>query len=104
MSNPNEAQVGVYICHCGGNISDVVDVKRVAAELANYPHVAISREFPFMCSDAGQKLVIEDIQSGKINRVVIAACSPMPSSSSWAAATGPQPGEGGPSTRPGPSR
>ena len=76
-SNSNDAQVGVYICHCGGNISDVVDVKRVAAALAEYPHVVISREYPFMCSDAGQKLVIEDIKSGKINRVVIAACSPM---------------------------
>jgi len=75
--NNNEPHVGVYICHCGGNISDVIDVKRVAAELSEYPNVTISREFPFMCSDAGQKLVIEDIKSGKINRVVIAACSPM---------------------------
>ena len=79
MSNlePNEPHVGVYICHCGGNISDVIDVKRVATELGLHPNVVISREFPFMCSDAGQKLVIEDIRSGKINRVVIAACSPM---------------------------
>ncbi|MBN8216354.1 MAG: CoB--CoM heterodisulfide reductase iron-sulfur subunit A family protein [Spirochaetes bacterium] len=72
----DEAKVGVYVCHCGGNISDVVDVKAVAAELGKHPQVAISKEFAFMCSDAGQKLVIEDIKSGKINRVVVAACSP----------------------------
>lgn len=71
-----EVKVGVYVCHCGGNISDVVDVKKVAAELGKHPQVAMSKEFAFMCSDAGQKLVIEDIKSGKINRVVVAACSP----------------------------
>ncbi len=70
-------KIGVYICHCGGNISDTIDVKRVAATLAEYPNVEISREYPFMCSDAGQKMVIEDIQAGRNNRVVIAACSPM---------------------------
>jgi heterodisulfide reductase subunit A2 len=71
------AKIGVYICHCGGNISDTIDVKRVAAALAGYPNVEISREYPFMCSDAGQKMVIEDIKDGRNNRVVIAACSPM---------------------------
>jgi len=73
----DKAKIGVYICHCGGNISDTIDVKRVAAVLAEYRNVEISREYPFMCSDAGQKMVIEDIESGRNNRVVIAACSPM---------------------------
>ncbi len=76
MTENNTPKVGVYVCHCGGNISDVIDVKKVAAELSKHPNVAISKEFVFMCSDAGQKLIIEDIASGKINRVVVAACSP----------------------------
>jgi len=69
-------KVAVYVCHCGGNISDVVDVKRVATELSKYPDVAIAREYAFMCSSTGQDMIIEDIQKNGINRVVIAACSP----------------------------
>lgn len=69
-------KVAVYVCHCGGNISDVVDVKRVAEELSKYHDVAISREYAFMCSSTGQDYIVEDIQKNGINRVVIAACSP----------------------------
>lgn len=69
-------KVAVYVCHCGGNISDVVDVKKVADELSKYHDVAISREYAFMCSSTGQDYIVEDIQKNGINRVVIAACSP----------------------------
>ena len=69
-------QVGVYVCHCGGNISDVVDVEKVAAELAKHPDVKVEKSYAFMCSDPGQQLIIEDIRSEGIDRVVVAACSP----------------------------
>jgi heterodisulfide reductase subunit A len=69
-------KVAVYVCHCGGNISDVVDVKKVAAELARYPGVAVAREYAFMCSANGQGLVEDDIKKLGVNRVVVAACSP----------------------------
>jgi heterodisulfide reductase subunit A len=69
-------RVGVYVCHCGGNISDVIDVKKLADGLREFHDVEISREFVFMCSDAGQKMIIEDIKEGKVNCVVVAACSP----------------------------
>ncbi len=71
-----EPKVAVYVCHCGGNISDVVDVKAVAAALAKYPNVAVAREYAFMCSSNGQGLIEEDIKTLGINRVVVAACSP----------------------------
>ncbi len=71
-----EPKIAVYVCHCGGNISDVVDVKKVAAELAKYPGVEIAREYAFMCSSNGQDLITEDIKKRGINRVVVAACSP----------------------------
>ena len=71
-----EPRVAVYVCHCGGNISDVVDVKKVAAELAGYPGVVIAREYAFMCSSNGQGLVEDDIKKMGVNRVVVAACSP----------------------------
>ena len=60
-----EPRVGVYVCHCGGNISDVVDVQRVADEVAKLPGVVVARTDMFMCSGAGQELVLEDIKNVK---------------------------------------
>lgn len=69
-------KVGVYVCYCGGNISDQVDVEKVCERLRRHPDVAVARSNMFMCSDPGQDLIIEDIKSGKVDRVVIASCSP----------------------------
>jgi heterodisulfide reductase subunit A len=69
-------RVGVYICHCGGNISDHVDVARVAEEVRKIPGVVAAHTNMFMCSDPGQQLIQEDIQSGKVDRVVVASCAP----------------------------
>jgi len=71
-----EPKVGVYVCHCGGNISDVVDVEAVAKTVGKNPHVKVARNYVFMCSDPGQQLIIDDIKQNGVNRVVIAACSP----------------------------
>jgi len=69
-------RIGVYICHCGKNIAGVIDVERVASEVAKLPGVAVARHYPFMCSELGQKLIIDDIRAGRVDRVVVAACSP----------------------------
>jgi len=69
-------KIGVYVCHCGGNISDVIDVKKVAEKCAGCGDVVQSKDYVFMCSDPGQNLIIEDIRSGKVDKVVVAACSP----------------------------
>ena len=71
-----EEKVGVYICHCGGNISDHVDVDRLAENIKNLPGVTVTHTNMFMCSDPGQELIQEDIKNGKINRVVVASCAP----------------------------
>jgi heterodisulfide reductase subunit A len=68
--------VGVYICHCGGNISDHVDVARLADNAKRQEGVAVARTNAFMCSDPGQELIRKDIASGRINRVVVASCAP----------------------------
>jgi heterodisulfide reductase subunit A len=69
-------RVGVYICHCGGNISDVVAVQKVVEAAAGLPNVVIARDNTFMCSDPGQDLIAQDVRNEKLNRVVVAACSP----------------------------
>jgi heterodisulfide reductase subunit A len=69
-------RVGVYVCHCGGNISDVVDVDKVTEAASRLPGVAITRQNTFMCSDPGQQTIIEDVANERLNRIVVAACSP----------------------------
>ena len=75
MSEKNQ-NVGVYICYCGGNISDHVDVEEVRNRVEKMPGVAVARTEMFMCSDPGQEMIIEDLKSGKIDRVVVASCAP----------------------------
>ncbi|HZK13210.1 MAG TPA: FAD-dependent oxidoreductase, partial [Desulfobaccales bacterium] len=69
-------KVGVYVCYCGGNISDAVDVEKVCERSRRVPGVVVARANMFMCSDPGQELIIEDLKSGLVDRVVVASCSP----------------------------
>ncbi len=72
-------RVGVYVCHCGSNISATVDVEGVrdwAAEELKGEGVVVSRDYKFMCSSLGQELIQKDIQELGLTRVVVAACSP----------------------------
>ncbi len=57
-------KVGVYICYCGGNISDHVDVEKVREKMEKMPGVAAARTNMFMCSDTGQELIAEDLRNG----------------------------------------
>ncbi len=76
MEPTSEPRVGVYVCHCGKNIAGKVDVRRVAEEAGKHPRVAVSRDYFFMCSRAGQELIKRDVEAGRVDRVVVAACSP----------------------------
>ena len=71
-----EPRIGVYICRCGGNISDVVDVEAVATAMQGVAGVVAAKVNTFMCSDPGQALIAEDIRNERLNRVVVASCSP----------------------------
>jgi heterodisulfide reductase subunit A len=69
-------RVGVYICHCGGNISDYVDVKKVAEEIGKEENVVVAREVMFACSDSSQNEMVQDVKSHKLDRLIVASCSP----------------------------
>ena len=71
-----QPKIGVYVCRCGGNISDHVDVEKVCEGASKIPGVVVARENMFMCSDPGQDLIIEDLKSGTVDRVVVASCAP----------------------------
>ncbi|MBN1598536.1 MAG: CoB--CoM heterodisulfide reductase iron-sulfur subunit A family protein [Bacteroidales bacterium] len=71
-----EIRIGVYICWCGSNIAQLIDVKFIAGEIKKLENVIISRDYKYMCSDPGQETLIADIKQNKLNRIVVAACSP----------------------------
>ncbi len=67
---------GVYICHCGSNIAGTIDVEDVRKHAEKLKDVAIARDIQFTCGDAGQDQIKKDIVDNKLDRIVVAACSP----------------------------
>ncbi|MHB1306392.1 MAG: FAD-dependent oxidoreductase [Limisphaerales bacterium] len=72
-----EIRIGFYVCHCGHNIAAMVDCAEVARHIGTLPHVVLSRDYKYMCSDPGQELIRQDIQEHQLNRIVVASCSPL---------------------------
>jgi heterodisulfide reductase subunit A len=70
-------RIGFYICHCGTNIAGMVDVLAVAKYVATLTNVVVSRDYKYMCSDPGQEMIVQDIIENRLNRIVVAACSPL---------------------------
>jgi len=69
-------KLGVYICHCGGNIADYVDVEKVRQSIENEEGVIVARTTMFACSDSGQKEMVDDIKKHELDGIVVASCSP----------------------------
>jgi len=72
----SERRIGVYICYCGGNISDYVDVEHVRNAIENEEGVVVAKTTMFACSDAAQQEIIDDIREQKLDGLVVASCSP----------------------------
>ena len=70
-------RIGVYICHCGGNIADVVDVKKISDSIRTLDSIIFAKDLEHTCSEEGQNTIVEDIKTHHLDRVVIAACSPL---------------------------
>ena len=71
-----EVRVGVYVCHCGLNIAGSVDCEEVTKFAGTLPHVVLSKDNRYTCSEQGQDLIKNDIRENELNRVVVASCSP----------------------------
>ena len=69
-------KIGVYICHCGGNISDYVDVEKVRQAVEGEDIVFLAKTTMFACSDSNQREMVEDIKANDLDSVVVASCSP----------------------------
>jgi len=71
-----EPRIGVFICHCGINIASVVDIERVTESVANEPDVIMATHTMFTCSDTSLVNVKEMIREHRLNRIVVASCTP----------------------------
>ncbi len=71
-----DLRIGVYVCSCGTNIANIIDVETVAKYASGLPNVAIAKTYKYMCSTPGQEMIAEDIKANNLDRVVVAACSP----------------------------
>ncbi len=71
-----EPRIGVFVCHCGVNIASVVDVEAVRDYAAKLPHVVLSENVMYSCSQDAQADLVKKIKEYRLNRIVIAACSP----------------------------
>jgi heterodisulfide reductase subunit A2 len=70
------SKIGVFICHCGENISATVDCEKVTEAAGKMEGVVFSTDYKYMCSDPGQSIVKQMIHEKGLDGVVIAACSP----------------------------
>lgn len=72
-----DQRIGVFLCYCGRNISDTVDVGELARRVRELDGVSVVLEERFLCSESGQKLIQKEIAAEGLTHVVVGACSPL---------------------------
>ncbi|MCK5231695.1 MAG: FAD-dependent oxidoreductase, partial [Desulfobulbaceae bacterium] len=71
-----DLRIGVFVCNCGKNIAGVVDVADVTRYAADLADVVVNVDNLYSCSQDTQELIKETVVREKLNRVVVAACTP----------------------------
>jgi len=71
-----EPRIGVFVCNCGVNIGGIADVPAIVEYAKTLPGVTYAEENLFSCSQDTQEKMVEVIKEQKLNRVVVAACTP----------------------------
>jgi heterodisulfide reductase subunit A len=72
----NEVRVGVFVCHCGTNIGGFLNVPGLAKYALSLPHVAFAKDNQYTCSEAGLTEIKNAVAENRLNRVVVASCTP----------------------------
>jgi heterodisulfide reductase subunit A len=70
------SRIGIFVCECGGNIGDVVDVKAVIEAAKNWEGVAVAKHNEYLCSKPAQEMIIQAIKKNNLDKVVVASCTP----------------------------
>lgn len=69
-------RIGVYVCHCGLNIAQTVDCRKVVESASKLDGVVVSKDISYACSEPGQQEIKDDILEHGVDRIVVASCSP----------------------------
>jgi heterodisulfide reductase subunit A len=69
-------RIGVFVCHCGSNIASVVDVEAVVKRARELPYVVLAERNVYTCADDNQDQMKEKIIKHRLNRVIVASCTP----------------------------
>ncbi len=69
-------RIGVFVCWCGSNIAGTVDVEAVSEALKSEPGVVFSTNYQYMCSQAGQEMIIDSVKEHNLTGIVVCSCSP----------------------------
>ncbi len=71
-----DVRIGVFLCHCGTNIASVIDMLTVSNAVKGIPGVVHVEENLFSCSESTLNEIANKIEAEKLNRIVVASCSP----------------------------
>lgn len=69
-------KIGVFICRCGGNISNTVDCDRLGEEASRWMKVESVKVEEYLCSQPSQEFIVEEVKSKDIDGIVVACCTP----------------------------
>ena len=69
-------RIGVFVCDCGSNIAGAVDTEAVRAYAESLPNVVAVVGNKYTSADPAQQEIQRAISEHKLNRVVVASCSP----------------------------
>ena len=69
-------RIGVFVCQCGSNIASVIDVDALTKYAKTLPNVAYAENMNYPCSRQGEDKIIDVIKKNKLDRIVVAGCSP----------------------------
>ena len=76
LETVDELRIGVFVCDCGLNIAGAVDCAAVTEFAETLPDVVCAIRNKYTCADPGQNEIKDAVREHKLNRVVVASCSP----------------------------
>ena len=71
-----DPRIGVFVCNCGINIGNVVNVPKVVEFAKTLDDVVHAEEFLFACSKDALGKIQDAIGKRDLNRVIVASCTP----------------------------
>jgi len=70
------SRIGIFVCECGGNIGEVVDVKAVVDTVKSWEGVATAKYHKYLCSKPAQEMILDAVKKENLDRVIVASCTP----------------------------